>query len=341
MELTPEAIELHRSSIVIDLHADTTMPIKWVRYRIEKRHGPGLPGKFGFFHCDIPRFREGGYKGQFLGLGTFPYPEKGCFDACIREAEMIRRACEKNSSDLEFVTTSQGIRRANEKGRIAILLGVEGGHNIEADIHNVQRFFDAGVRYIGLAHFTKNRICPPSGGVGMSAKAPLTDFGREVVHEMNRIGMVIDLAHVGCQAFLDAAAISKKPVVVSHTGISSVRPLWRNINDEQIRAVARTGGIIGIIFAWRYLCRGQRGGLPELLGHFEYVRSLVGSRCLALGSDFDGAIVPVHGLEDASQLPQITQMFLDAGWKEEEIRGVLGENILRVLKETETPLPFP
>ncbi|MBI2082390.1 MAG: dipeptidase [Deltaproteobacteria bacterium] len=334
-EPSQEAIELHRSSLVIDLHADTTMPMKWVRYRIEKSHTPGLPGKFGFFHCDIPRFREGGYKGQFLVLGTFPYPEKGCFESCLRQAALIKKRIAENSSDLQLATTAQGILEANQKGRIAILLGVEGGHNIEADLHNVQKFFDLGVGYIGLAHLTKNRICTPSGGVGADAKTPLTRFGHEVVNEMNRIGMMIDLAHVGRQSFLDAAKISDKPVIVSHTGISSVRPLWRNIDDDQIRAVAKTNGVIGIIFAWRYLCRGQRGGMNDLLQHFEHVRKLVGARHLALGSDFDGAIVPVHGLEDASKLPMLTQMFLDFGWKEEEIRSVLGENLLRVLKAHE------
>jgi membrane dipeptidase len=118
---------------------------------------------------------------------------------------------------------------------------------------------------------------------------------------------------------------------VSHTGISAARPHWRNLDDEQIRAVADKDGVIGLIFAWRYICRNGRGDLRSLLPHFEHVRRLVGPRHLALGSDFDGAVVPVRGLEDASHLPAITQMLLEAGWPEDEIRGVLGQNALRVL----------
>ncbi|MBI4197416.1 MAG: dipeptidase [Deltaproteobacteria bacterium] len=333
MNISAIARQLHRASVVIDLHADTTIPMKWVRYQVGKRHRPGLPGKFGFFHCDIPRWREGGYKGQFLGLGTFPYPEKGCTNSCLRQAEMIREACLRHPEDLVHVTSAEELRMAARDGRVAILMGVEGGHNLEADAHNVRRFHEAGVRYIGLTHFSKNRVGPPSGGYGASRKAPLTDFGRDLITEMNRLGMMVDLAHVGRQAFLQAARFSTKPVIVSHTGISGARPLWRNLDDEQIRAVAETDGVIGIIFAWRYICMGRKGDLADLLPHFEHVRRLLGgARHLALGSDFDGAIVPVRGLEDASHLPAVTQMLLDAKWSEEEIRGVLGENVLRVLK---------
>ncbi|HSA58861.1 MAG TPA: dipeptidase [bacterium] len=335
MKLSDQALALHRSSLVIDLHADTTIPMKWMGYRIEKKHEPGLPGRLGFFHCDIPRWKEGGYGGQFIGLGTFPYPESGSARSCLRQAEMILKACARNPGDLEFVTTAAGITEARARGRIAVLLGVEGGHNLENDPANVKRFYGAGVRYLGLAHFTRNRLCAPSGGIGADANAPLTALGREVIGEMNRLGMMVDLAHVGRRAFLEAARLSERPVLVSHTGISAARPHWRNLDDEQIRAVADKDGVIGIIFAWRYICNNGRGDLRSLLPHFEHVRSLVGSRHLALGSDFDGAVVPVRGLEDASHLPAITQMLLEAAWREDEIRGVLGENALRVLAANE------
>jgi membrane dipeptidase len=244
---------------------------------------------------------------------------------------MISKACSRNAGDLEFATTASGISGARARGRIAILLGVEGGHNLQNDPANVKRFHGAGVRYLGLAHFTRNRLCSPSGGIGADANSPITELGREVIGEMNRLGMMVDLAHVGRRAFLDAARLSERPVLVSHTGISASRPHWRNLDDEQIRAVADKDGVIGIIFAWRYICNNGREDFRSLLPHFEHVRRLVGPRHLALGSDFDGAVVPVHGLEDASRLPVITQMLLEARWREDEIRGVLGANALRVL----------
>ncbi|MBV8879470.1 MAG: membrane dipeptidase, partial [Planctomycetaceae bacterium] len=189
----------------------------------------------------------------------------------------------------------------------------------------------AGVRYLGLAHFTANEICAPSGGKGASAGAPLTDFGRAVVAEMNRLRMIVDLAHVGKAAFLEACRRSSRPAIVSHTGISGAFPLWRNVDDEQLKAVAASDGVVGIIFAWRYLGTRRRG-VEMLAPHFEHVRKQIGARHLAIGSDFDGAIEPVRGLENVSRLPEVTRLLQRMQWSEEEIRQVLGENMLRVLE---------
>lgn len=330
MPVSEKALELHRSSAVIDLHADTTIPMRWIDYDFAKRHRFRFPQKFGFFHCDLPRMKEGGYTAQFFGLGTFPYPEERCADVCLEEARLWQEVCRQNAAELSFVTTAEGIRKAKREGKIAVLLGIEGGHNI-GERRDLQRFQDAGVQYIGLVHLTRNRLCPPSGGIGADPEGPLSEFGREAIHEMNRLGIMVDLAHVARRAFLEAAGISTRPVIVSHTGVAAARPLWRNLGDDEIKAVAEKDGVIGIIYAWRYICQEGRGDVRSLLPHFEHVRKLVGARHLALGSDFDGAVVPVRGLEDAACLPAVTGLFLDAGWPEEEIRGVLGENVLRVL----------
>lgn len=333
MVISQAALALHRSSIVLDLHADTLIPMRVVGYTIARRHRPGIPGTVGFFHCDLPRMRQGGVTAQFFGLVTFPYPEGGCASSCMDQITRLRLACEENQRHLFMATTVLGVRRAKEEGRIAALLGVEGGHNLEDEIDHVDRFFVAGVRYLGLAHFTRNRLCAPSGGRGADSQASLTDFGRAVVDRMNRLGMMVDLAHVGRRAFLEAARLSTRPVIVSHTGIHAVFPHWRNIDDEQVRSVADQDGVVGIIFARRYLSLQRSCGLEAFAHHLEYVRRLVGARYLALGSDFDGAVVPVCGLEDVSCLPRITQTLLDRGWTEEEIRGILGENVLRVMGE--------
>ena len=293
------------------------------------RHQYRLIQNLGFFHCDLPRFREGGVTGQFFGLVTFPYPERGCAAAIRRQVELLRETCRDHG--LIFARTAEEIRRAKREGRLAALMGIEGGHNLEGRLENVLHFHEAGVNYLGLVHFTRNGLCTPSGGVGSDAEAPLTEFGRAVVGEMNRLGMMVDLAHVGRRAFLDAAALSTRPVIVSHTGIHAAHPHWRNIDDDQIRAVAEKDGVIGIIFAWRYLGR-PRGGVEMLAPHFQHVRKLVGARHLALGSDYDGAVVPLRGLESVSSLPAVTKLLQDLGWGESEIRGVLGENVLRVME---------
>ena len=321
-------MSLHDECIVVDLHADTLIQMRAVGYNFGIRHRAHRIQRLGFYHCDFPRFREAGITGQFFGLVTFPWPQRGCAASCFRQIRMLREACAKHGMIL--TRTADDIRRAKREGRIAALLGIEGGHNIEGRIENVRAFAEAGVRTLGLCHLTWNQLCPTSGGIGADRNKPLSDFGQEVVREMNRVGMIVDLAHVGREAFLNASWLSTRPVIVSHTGIDAAYRLWRNIDDEQIRAVADTDGVIGIIFAWRYLGR-KRGGVEMLAPHFEHVRRLVGARHLALGSDYDGAVDPVRGLESVDRLPEVTRLLQRLAWKEDEIRGVLGENVLRVL----------
>ncbi len=330
-------MNLHDDSIVIDLHSDTLIPMRATGYRFGVRHQNRLLQKLGFYHTDLPRFRASGLTAQYFGLVTIPYPEKGCARATFRQINMLQNVVREH--DLVFARTAAEIRQAKNEGNFAALMGIEGAHNLESRIENVKAFHDAGVRYIGLAHFTKNAVCTPTGGLGSDKEAPLTEFGCEVVREMNRLGMIVDLAHVARQAFLDGARQTDKPVIVSHTGISGAYDLWRNLDDDQVRAVADTDGVIGIIFAWRYLGK-KKGGVEMLAPHFEHVRKLVGAKHLALGSDYDGAVEPVRGLESVDNLREVTRMLEDLDWKESEIRGVLGENVLRVM-ENNPPVDDP
>lgn len=320
--ISKAALDLHRDAIVIDLHADILIQMRAVGYDPRRRHRNWFIQKLGFYHTDFPRWRDAGMTAQFLGLVTFPYPQRGCAAACFRQIERMR------ATGLPLVGTAAEIREAKKADRMVGLFGIEGAHNLEDDLDNIDRFYAKGVRYIGLAHFSSNKLCPTSGGVGASREAGLTEFGREAVRRMNRIGMLVDLAHVGRQAFLDAAKMSTQPVIVSHTGIHGVKPLWRNIDDEQIRAIADTGGVLGIIFAWRYL--GSRRA-EALIAHMDYVRRKFGPQYVALGSDYDGAVEPVWGLEDVAKLPLIPELLLRAGWPESDVRAALGENVLRVL----------
>lgn len=326
MNVPTRADALHRDAIVVDLHADPLIAMRAVGYRLDRRHHAPWLQRLGFFHTDLPRLREGGVTAQFFGIVTAPWP--GAAASTRRQIRMLRRV-------LPIARTSDDIRRAKREGRLAAFLGIEGGHALEGRLDLVREFHDAGVRYLGLCHFTRNALCSSSGGPGMSARRPLTGFGRAVVAEMNRLGMIVDLAHVGRQAFLDAARLSTRPVIVSHTGIHGAHALWRNVDDEQIRAVADTGGVVGIIFAWRYL-GARKGGVEMLAPHFERVRRLVGARHLALGSDFDGAVEPPPGLDDASRFPEVTRLLVSLGWSDDEVRGVLGGNVLRVLDANPT-----
>lgn len=322
-------MDLHHDAIVIDLHADTVLPMRTIGYRFEKRHRWPLVQRLGFAHVDHPRLVEGGVTAQFLGMGTVPFPERGCAASCLRQHERLRRAAE--ATGMIWARTAEDVRRAKREGKVAAFTGIEGGHNLEGDPDNVERFHEAGVRYLGLAHLTSNAAAPTSTWMVGDDARPLSELGREVVTRMQRLGMIVDLAHVGKRAFHDVVKIATRPVIVSHTGIAGAYPLWRNVDDEQLKAVASTDGVVGIIFAWRYLGR-RRGGVEMLAPHLEHVRKTVGARHLALGSDFDGSVAPLRGLEGVDRIPFVTRLVQSMGWGDEEILGLLGGNMLRVLE---------
>ncbi|MBI3073958.1 MAG: membrane dipeptidase [Deltaproteobacteria bacterium] len=328
--MSDAASELHRSAIVIDLHADTLIPMRAMGYDIGLRHKNRIPRSPFFFHCDLPRFRDGGATGQFFGLVTNPYPEAGCADATYRQIEILESAAREYEKEMFIATTGDDLRRAKREGKLASFMGIEGAHALEGETKHLARLHARGVRYIGLAHFTANKVAPCVFGIGASATAGLTEHGREVVAEMNRLGILVDLAHVGRAAFFDSVKLAKRPVIVSHTGVVGAFPHWRNLDDEQIRAVAETDGVIGIIFAATFLGKGRHNA-TLVIDHMEHVRRTVGARHVALGSDFDGFITPCAGLEDVAKLPVITELLLARGWSADEILGMLGGNVLRVL----------
>lgn len=331
MNATPiseEARALHDGAIVIDLHADTLIPMRAIGYDLTARHSPfAWTGKH-FGHCDLPRFVEGGATGQVFGLVTNPIPERGCFDATMRQIGLMKAVAAEHPDKLRVCWTADDLDRAKQDGVLAAYFGIEGAHNLEGDVDNVARFAEAGVRAIGLAHFSVNGVCAPAKGRGADNEAPLTPLGHEVVAAMGERRVIVDLAHVGRRAFFDVLACARGPVIVSHTGVAGVTPHWRNLDDEQLRAVAATGGVIGIIFARRFV--GGRT-IDHVLAHMDHVRKVIGAAHVGLGSDYDGAVVPVRGLEDVATLPRITDGLLALGWPRDDVLAALGGNVRRVL----------
>ncbi|GMV42767.1 MAG: dipeptidase [Myxococcales bacterium] len=326
--ISAEARDLHARALVMDLHADTLIPMRAIGYDLTARHSPfAWTGKH-FGHCDLPRFAEGGATGQVFGLVTSPIPERGCFDATMRQIELLKGVATAHPDRLRVCWTAGDLDAAKRDGVLAAYFGIEGAHNLEGDADNVGRFADAGVRAIGLAHFSKNAVCAPAKGRGADNDAPLTDLGHQVVAAMGERRVIVDLAHVGRRAFFDALGCARGPVIVSHTGVAGVTPHWRNLDDEQIEGVAATGGVVGIIFARRFV--GGRT-IDHVLAHMDHVRKVVGASHVGLGSDYDGAVVPVRGLEDVATLPRITDGLLRLGWSPDEVLAALGGNVRRVL----------
>jgi len=327
--VTKDAMEIHRRAVVVDLHADTPTMMRF-GYDLFKRHRPILPMSAWGFHLDVPRMHEGGLTGQFFGLVTFPLTRVGLFDTALKQINLVRDAARLYPTQLRIVTEAKEIVACKSDGSLAVLFGVEGAHALEGSLENLDILARVGLRYVGLTHFTKNSAASPAMGLGGSKTGGLTEFGRNLVEKCNNLGVLVDLAHSNRKTFKEALELSRDPVIVSHTGLNGVRRLWRNIDDEQIRGVADKGGCIGIIFS-RYFLGGKH--VSRLVNHICHCLDVGGEGCPALGSDFDGLIVPPKELPDVSALPRLTQELLNRGLGEDTIHKILGGNVLRVMRE--------
>jgi len=327
---------LHDELPVMDLHADTPKLMLELGYDLMRRH-PTPPSRVGYFgHVDVPRMREGGLAAQFFGLWTFPLPRAGCAASVHQQLDALDEACEKNRDHVTRCSSYDDVLAARAAGKIAALAGIEGGHALEGKLEKVAEFARRGVRYLGLLHFSANEIGRPAMGLGRAPDQGLTPFGRSVVEEMERVGMIVDLAHINRKGFFDTLAATRSAPIVSHTGVAGVRAHWRNIDDEQIRAVAERGGVVGVIFAPRYLGGDDLGAVCD---HLLHIIKVAGEDVPALGSDYDGAVRPPRGLEDVAALPRLTAALLARGLSRAATKKLLGENALRVLREVPPRVP--
>lgn len=335
MHGSSEARALHASSPAIDLHADSLMWSRWVGYDLHARHEPPLPYAALGGHVDVPRLIEGGVGAQFFGLVSLPVGQRRGLAAVVHEQiDALERAVKVDPDRLVQALTAEDVEAAGARGAVAALLGIEGAHALEGELEELDRFARRGVRYLGLAHFSANETCSPAFGRGRDDGAGLTPFGRAVVARCEELGVIVDLAHINKRGFLEACAMMTRPPMVTHTGVAGAFKHWRNVDDEQLRAVADLGGCVGVIFCPRFL-GGQ--GLGPVVKHLAHIVDVVGEDAVALGSDWDGFIVPTQELCEPSRLPVLTDALLAAGWKERAIRKLLSGNVLRVLRDN--PLP--
>jgi len=331
-----EARALHDQVPVIDLHADTAKLMLRLGYDISARHKRVLPKLLNLAgHVDLPRMRSGGVAGQFFGLWTFPYPQRGCTENVHAQLDALDAATSSNPGEIAWATSPEAIRAAHAKGVVSALGGIEGGQALEGDLDNIAIFARRGVRYIGLLHFTANQLGTPAQGLGRNQSDGLSKFGREVIREMNRVGVIVDLAHINRPGFLEAMETTTAPIMVSHTGVTGAHEHWRNIDDEQLRAVAQNGGCVGIIFSRQFL---GGSGIDVVCDHLLHIIDVAGEEVPALGSDYDGFVLPPEGLEDISTIPNLTCALAARGVGEATLKKILGENVLRVLGDVRPAL---
>lgn len=332
MSGSDEARAIHAEHPPIDLHADTLMWSRWTGYDLHKAHEPPLPFAAFGGHVDLPRMREGGMSAQFFGLVSLPLADrvKGMARIIHEQIDALEAQMTKKRGALRLVRKADEITAAQQAGEIAALLGIEGAHALEGNLDNVAIFARRGVRYIGLLHFTANEAGFPAFGKGRSDDSGLTSWGLDLVQACEDSGVLVDLAHVNKQGFLDACRVARRPPIVSHTGVLGAFEHWRNIDDAQLRAVADKGGVVGVIFCPRYV---GGDGLDPVIKHLKHIVDVVGEEHAALGSDWDGFIVPTKPLKDPRGLPLLTDAMLAAGFTRSAVGKILHDNVMRVLHE--------
>ena len=269
-EISPKAKQLHFSSLVIDTHDDTTQRLLDPGFDIGVRHTDG--------HIDIPRMREGGLGGIFFSIwmpGSITGAE--AVKRSLDQIDAVREMVRTHSKDLVLCTTADEVRRAHAGGRIAVLMGVEGGHMIASDLGVLRSYAALGVRYMTLTHSVNDEWADSS--TDKPVHNGLTDFGKEVVREMNRLGVIVDISHVADKTFYDALEVSRAPLIASHSSCRALCDAPRNMTDDMIKSLAAKGGVIQINYYMGFLNQKFRDAdlaNPELA---KKIQAEVDQRC--------------------------------------------------------------
>ena len=331
-----EAAQLLADSEVVDLHLESYIPPRIWGYDLQKPHRKGGPlgGRF-FGHLDFPRALEGGLTGGMWSISTNPArTQKGRLDWIGENVRGLRSALEKTNGRMRVAKTWTDYQAIRADGAHGALLAVQGGNAFEADIEAAGTIEDGIITRVTVVHLSNSCFGATSSPLSLGkGNAGLTDKGRDFIQALNQHRVFVDLAHINVAGFWDVVEVHDKtqPLIVTHTGVDGVKDMWRNISDKQIRAVVDTGGVIGIIFQGGFLKR--KGGPKDgrmVIEHIEHVINVAGEQSVALGSDYDGAIIPPKDLRDGSVgYVRLVSYMLKAGWSEERIRGVLGTNFLQ------------
>lgn len=320
----------------IDLHIDAFIAVRALGYDIGRAHPLRLGGRF-FGHVDLPRAKEGGLTGGLWSITTNPMrTSRGRLAVLRSNVARLRELVAALATQARTVTTAAAYEDAKRAGLHAIIPVVQGANCLGPALSFREALGTDVIVSATLVHLVSTEHGETSTP-GLSAFGPkgLTARGRDVVAAMDEEGVLLDLAHASPRTFWAALAAhdTSKPVLVTHTGVRAVRDMWRNLDDAQIRAIADTGGCIGVIFQSSFLRRPNGpDGVEMVLEHLAHVVHVGGEDVAAIGTDYDGAIVPPRGLEDARALPTLVEAMLARGWSERRVHKILGGNFLRCLR---------
>jgi membrane dipeptidase len=316
---------VHSKYTLIDLHNDVLeVMVADPTYHLATLHI--------YNHTDIPRLQQGGVDVQFFSIWVSPTVYTNYFQQSLVMRDLFFAELNANTSTISQATNMQQALAINNQNKIAAVIGVEGGHSIENNIDNLITLYSAGMRYMTI---TWNN----STSWAISAKDPrsttqgLSDFGRQVIRKMDSLGIIIDVSHVGIKTIQDILAVTTNPIIATHSGARSVYDHYRNLYDSQIKDIANTGGVIGLVFYPYFLNGSSNAAISDIIAHIDHIVNLVGTDYVAIGSDFDGIEVTPLGLEDTSKFPALTLALLQHGYTELEVAKFLGGNFRRVFEQ--------
>jgi len=314
------ALDIHKKSFIVDLHCDTV----WKVFE-----GCDIALDNDKTQIDIPKLKRGGINLQVFAVWINP---KHAPHHCASRALVLIDTIYMLIGNNRYLTLVKNYKRLSGlKDKIGVLLAIEGGDAIEDKIELLRNFYRLGVRILTLTWNNSNLI----GDAALDRTKlhnGLSNFGKKVVKEMNRLGMIIDIAHSSEETFWDVYETSTAPFIASHIGAYAVRRHKRNLKDDQIKAIAQRGGIIGVFFLPQYISKKLPATVKDVADHIDHIREVGGINVLALGSDFDGMAKRTKGLEDAGKLPALTEELIKRGYTETEIKKILGENFLNFIK---------
>jgi membrane dipeptidase len=379
--VSAKARAIHDSAIVVDTHADTPQRFLDQGFDI----GSTDPNDVG--HMSLDKARRGNLGAEFFSIWVDPETNQGHFAQHTFDLiDSVYEQAARHPDRMMMAFSVADIERAHREHKLAALMGIEGGHSIENDMHLLRDYYRLGVRYMTLSWSNTNEWADSSGDIGDSKiqhHNGLTDFGKQVVQEMNRLGMMVDISHVADKTFFDVIAITKAPVIASHSSARALVNHPRNMTDDMLRAVAKNGGVVQVNFFSGFVDEDYRKAMEAqskdqaaaiksyvdslraqgkpvnyieidrierewtakiprppfkvLIDHIDHIAKVAGVGHVGLGSDFDGVSgATPQGMDSAADLPKITQGLLDRGYSADDIKKILGGNLLRVFRQVES-----
>ncbi|XP_063218220.1 dipeptidase 1-like [Bacillus rossius redtenbacheri] len=294
---------------------------------------------------DLPRLRRGKVGGQFwVAYVSCSSQYKDAVEQTLEQIDVIKRLVKAYPDDLQYADSVQGVWDAFKAGKIASLIAIEGGHSIDSRLAVLRLMYEAGGRYLTLTHTCNTPWAagsPVDAAVNNSEYTGLTEYGKIVVKELNRLGMMVDLSHVSKQTMVDAIGVSEAPVIFSHSSAWTLCNHHRNVQDDVLGMLAKNNGIVMVNFYTEFVaCNGTNATLETVVEHINHIRTVAGVDHVGIGSDYDGVNSVPAGLEDVSKYPDLFDRLADARpgeptWTAEDLKKLAGLNLLRVMADVE------